>query len=136
MIYNNYYNYRIGLLVNKEGKIDILTAYDLFCFNVPPRKETFKPISLNENILFAYGFKKSKSIAFGDYYYKKYGILLRKHLNGYYYCSNIPGNQLFNYLHEIQDFIIIYYQCKNVEVTDLMSFVANYGSHYLRDCDK
>jgi DNA replicative helicase MCM subunit Mcm2 (Cdc46/Mcm family) len=130
MEYN--YNYRIGLIIQRNGYIDILNGQDMInLYNAPP-KRTFEPIFLNENIFEAYRFKKSQERYQGFYPFTRDGIMIvMRPFTDKYYCPNLQISKNFSYLHEVQDLFEMINSIHCMKVISFTDFVMRYGSRKL-----
>jgi hypothetical protein len=135
MDYN--YNYRIGLIIERNGFIDTVNAQDMVDLSMIPSKRTFEPIILTENIFKAYGFIKSQERHEGYYYYIKDGITVEmRPFTNKYYCSNLRVSRNFSYLHELQELLDLINPNLVKQETNFTDFVIRYGSRYLSVYDK
>jgi len=130
MDYN--YNYRVGLIIQRDRYIDTVNGQDMInLYNTPP-KRTFEPIFLNENTFEAYVFKKSKERYKGHYYYVRNDIIItRRPFTNMYYCTNLRVSMNLRYLHELQDLFEMLNPIPGLKTTNLADFIIGYGSRYL-----
>lgn len=129
-------NYRVGLIIQRNTYIDIITPEDIINFYQIPSKITFEPIFLNENTLPAYGFSKSDQEYNNSNYYSRNGIMIvMRPFTNKYYCPNIRFSSNFNYLHELQDFFETVMPFNYLKATYFQDFILRYGSRYLKICD-
>jgi hypothetical protein len=132
------YNYRLGLLIQREGKIDVITENDLKNLYSIPSIVTFQPISLSHKVLSAFGFKRSKEkYERYFYYYSKYDLLLfRRPFTSGFYFPEIPSSPTMNFAHELQDFLRFIPPFNIFENYRLQDFILNYGSKKLKIYDQ
>jgi hypothetical protein len=128
--------YRTGLIVQRNGRIDTISAEDLLNHYSLTSKCTFEPIRLNENTLQAFGFVKSLKRRKGSWDYIKYPILIKlRPLSNQYFCPNLHFSPTFLYLHELQTFYSFFDPFKQKDDILFLNFIANYGSRYLKFWD-
>ena len=133
---NYEYNYRLGLMIERNGFIGVINKEDLASYYSEPQIIKFKPIRLTDDIIKAYGFLKSKKRYENLICYTCFGVrLVRRPFKDWFYCYNIPSSPGLKYLHELQDFLSCHYPFNVVEKVRFADFVTRYGSRKLNDWD-
>lgn len=133
---NYQYNFRPGLLIERNGFIDVINKDDLAKYYSDPQIINFNPIRLTDNILKAYGFKKSKQRYENLICYLCFDVrLVRKPFKDWFYCHNIPSSPGMKYLHELQDFLSYHYPFHIMERVRYSDFIMRYGSKQLSGWD-
>jgi hypothetical protein len=130
------YKYRLGLLVERNGFIAVITKEDLASYYSEPQVIRFSPIRLTDDVVRAFGFKKSRQRLRGQlcYIYKDVA-LVRRPYKDLFYCRNIIPSPNMKYLHELQDFLSWHYPFNFTEMVLYSDFVTRYGSRKLNDWD-
>jgi hypothetical protein len=133
----NTYNYRIGLIIQRDSYIDTIGPEDMVNLYRTHSKLTFDSIFLNDTIFYAYGFIKSYERDINKIYYTRNGILVaRRPFTNKYYCMNLPASDGFYCLHELQNLYEIICPLSRIKSTKVLQvFVARYGSKYLEVWD-
>ncbi len=119
------YNYRLGLLIQRKGKIDIVSKQDMVNLYSEPPIESFQPIRLSRGCTQSIWIQDIKRqslsaiiISTAVMYY-----LLRYHFTDRFYCSNIPSSPNMEYLHELQDLLSNYSPFHILERTRFTDFI-------------
>lgn len=130
------YNYRLGLLIQRDSLIDVIRKQDLVSYYSEPPVKTFDPIPLTDYTLKAFGFRKSKKRYKGYFYYTCMDLaLLRRPFTDKFFISNIPSSPDMKYLHELQDFLSYHYPFNITEKVRFADFVHEYGSRKISMLD-
>jgi hypothetical protein len=128
------FNYRIGLIIQRNGYIDTVNSVDIVNLNQIPPKRSFDPIFLNDNIFGAYGFIKSAERYKGHFYFQRNDIVItQRPFTDKYHCPNFQVTINIKYLHELQDFFEYIY---GIKATAFTEFVVGYGSRKLSVYDE
>ena len=127
------YNYRKGLIVSKKERISKLTGLDVFIYNIYRKTRRFDPIFLNETTITALGFKKSSERYKRSYYYINSDGLafIYSPSKGWFYCINFNSSHYFTYVHELQDFLLVFCPRNHDYNSDHLNFKHNYGKDKL-----
>jgi hypothetical protein len=130
---NYNYNFKIGSFIQRNRRIDVISANDLNILETNSAGANFEPIFISDYVLQAYGFKKSSRRVGGAFFYTRNCIIvrLRPFVSHKYYCTNIPFPKDFIYLHELQNFYELFDPFQFYKTTYFVEFVASYGSRYL-----
>ena len=130
------YNYHPGLIVAKNRRITMLTYDDTYSYYFNPNNHYFDPICLNESTLLAYSFKKSYGEHRCNHFFTRNNIVLTRRVGtSKFYCHNSMVSPDFEFLHELQDFFILFNQKYHYYEIELDNFIRKYGSRKINDFD-